>query len=90
MLRFASSPATYNSARNSFKVLRRLLVRNEPQHDHISAITKTKIHVPLIGFSHSQNNVPFAIANVAGRKLTTNLKLTQHDNAITKIKFLPR
>jgi hypothetical protein len=54
MLRFASSPATY-------KVLRRLLVWNEPQHDHVSATTKTKMHAPLIGFSHSQNIVPFAI-----------------------------
>jgi hypothetical protein len=48
-------------------------LRNEPQHHHVSAITKTKMHVPLIGFSHSQNNVPFAITNVAVRKLTSNL-----------------
>jgi hypothetical protein len=65
MLGFASSPPTYMSARNLFKVLRRLAVRNEPQHDHASATTKTKtktkIHAPLIGFSHSPNIVPFAI-----------------------------
>jgi hypothetical protein len=73
MLRFASSPATYNSARNSFSVLRRLPVRNEPQHDHTSSTTKTKIHVPLIGFSRSHSIVPFAITNVAVRKLTSNL-----------------
>jgi hypothetical protein len=73
MLGFASSPPTYMSARNLFKVLRRLAVRNEPQHDDASATTETKMHVPLIGFSHSQNNVPFAITNVAVRKLTTNL-----------------
>jgi hypothetical protein len=70
MLRFASSPATYMSARNSFKVLRRLLVRNEPQHDHAPATTKTKIRAPLIGFSYSQNNVPFVNKNVSVRKLS--------------------
>jgi hypothetical protein len=50
-----------------------LPVRNEPQHDHTFATTKTKIRVPLIGFSHSQNNIPFVITNVAVRKLTVNL-----------------
>jgi hypothetical protein len=29
-------------------------VRNEPQHDHTLATTKTKMRAPLIGFSHSQ------------------------------------
>ncbi|EIK45311.1 hypothetical protein O59_001989 [Cellvibrio sp. BR] len=48
-------------------------LRNKPQHDHTSAATKTKIHVPLIGFSHSQSSVPFAITNVGVRKLTANL-----------------
>ncbi|HEY8938654.1 MAG TPA: hypothetical protein VIM59_00640 [Cellvibrio sp.] len=48
-------------------VARRLLVRNEPQHDHLSAIIKNKIHVALIGFPYYRNNVPFAIMNVAVR-----------------------
>ncbi|HCS65907.1 MAG TPA: hypothetical protein DIW64_18595 [Cellvibrio sp.] len=55
----------------AFGGVRRL--RDEPQHDHASATTKTKIRAPLIGFSHSQNNVPFAMRNVAVRKLTSNL-----------------
>jgi hypothetical protein len=59
MLRFASSPATYNSARNSFSVLRRLPVRSELQHDHTSATTKTKMHVPLVSFSHQFNTKNF-------------------------------
>lgn len=45
-------------------------MRNEPQHDHASATIKTKMHVLLIGFSHSQINMPFVIMNVAVRKLT--------------------
>ena len=53
---------------------RRLAVRNEPQHDHASATTKTKMRVPLNGFSHSQNIVPFAITNVGVRELTANLR----------------
>jgi hypothetical protein len=45
-------------------------LRKEPQHAHTSATIKTKMHVPLIGFSHSQSKVPFAITNVAVRKLS--------------------
>jgi len=68
MLRFASSPATYEAPC-------RLLVRNEPQHDHAS-----KIYAPLIGFSLSKNIVSFAITNVAVRKLTSNLYQAQPTN----------
>jgi hypothetical protein len=64
---------------------RRLPVRNEPQHVHVSAPIKTKIRVPLIGFSHSQNNMPFAIANVAVRKLTSNLRSLRFDPNHVKV-----
>jgi hypothetical protein len=50
-------------------------LRNEPQHDHTSAPTKTKMRVLLIGFLYSQNIVPFKITNVAVRKLTSNLQV---------------
>lgn len=50
-----------------------LAVRNEPQHDHVSATTETKMRVLLIGFSYSQNKVPYANTNVGVRKLTANL-----------------
>lgn len=66
MLEFVSSLKIY-------KVSCRLTVRNEPQHDYVSANTKTKICVPLIGFSHLQSNVPFAMTSVVVHKITVNL-----------------
>jgi hypothetical protein len=51
----------------------------------IPATTKTKIRVPLIGFSHLQTNVPFAITSVAVRKLTSNLRSLRFDPHHVKV-----